>query len=69
MAWDGNEEVLDILEDGDFDAVVLITVQAEQVQYFARLRDPVRTMLAPQIVEKVEKLLLPGIGPVNKYPI
>lgn len=70
MSFDGHDEVEDILEDEDFDAVILVTVSKDdRVNYYARLREPVRTMVGPKVVDMIEKTLMPGIDVINKYPI
>jgi hypothetical protein len=66
MSFDGNEEVVDILEDGDFEAVILITVSRRKVQLYTRCRVP-QTDLSSNVLHTISKALFGNAE--NKYPI
>jgi len=66
MSFDGNEEVVELLEDGDFDAVILITVSRRKVQLYTRCRVP-HTALSSNVLHTISKALFGNVE--NKYPI
>jgi hypothetical protein len=68
-AFDGNEEAQDILEDGDFVAVVLVTIDRnDSVSLFTRWRDPNSSTVSANIISRISRTLT-GIDVVNKYPL
>jgi hypothetical protein len=68
-AFDGNEEAQDILEDGDFVAVVLVTIDRnDSVSLFTRWRDPNSSTVSANIISRISKTLT-GFDVVNKYPL
>jgi len=68
-AFDGNEEAQDILEDGDFEAVVLVTIDRnDSVSLFTRWRDPNSSTVSANIISRIS-MTLTGIDVVNKYPL
>jgi hypothetical protein len=70
MAFDGNEEANNLLEDGDFEAVLVVTVDRnDRVKFFTRWRDPNRSKVSTDIISKVAKMLGVSMDVANKYPI
>jgi hypothetical protein len=70
MAFDGNEEANNLLEDGDFEAVLVVTVDRyDRVNFFTRWRDPNRSQVSADIISKVAKMLGVSMDVANKYPI
>jgi hypothetical protein len=70
MSFDGNEEALDILEDGNFEAVIVVTVDRnDRINLFTRWRDPNRSTISADIIGRIAKVLEIGIDVVNTYPL
>jgi hypothetical protein len=70
MAFDGNEAANNLLEDGDFEAVLVVTVDRNnRVNFFTRWRDPNRSKVSADIISKVAKMLGVSMDVANKYPI
>jgi hypothetical protein len=68
-AFDGNEEAQDILEDGNFEAVVLVTIDRnDSVSLFTRWRDPNSSTVSANIISRIS-MTLTGFDVVNKYPL
>lgn len=70
MAFDGNDEALDILENGNFEAVIVVTVDRnDRVNLFTRWRDPNSSTISADIISRIAKALEIGIDVANKYPL
>jgi hypothetical protein len=70
MSFDGNEEANNLLEDGDFEAVLVVTVDRnDRVSFFTRWRDPNRSTVSADIISKVAKMLGISRDVANKYPL
>lgn len=70
MAFNGNDVALDILEDGHFEAVLVVAVDRnDHVHFFTRWRDPNRSAVSADIISKVSKMLGISRDVANKYPL
>jgi hypothetical protein len=70
MSFDGNKEANNLLEDGDFEAVLVVTVDRnDRVHFYTRWRDPNRSAVSADIISRISKMLGISRDVANKYPL